>query len=121
MTDAASIEARMRQIASSAAGKATMSLGRATIEYVTAVKRDAPVDTGDYRRDISASAVVAAGFRLKASAGTTKPQGPTLEYGDTQPDRLGRARNFAPQPHFEPNLPLWAKALRRELNQRFGK
>jgi len=112
--------ARMRRELDQAPKKADRAVNRAQLQYEGDVKRDAPVDTGDYRRSINTASATTDPLAPTYVTGTNKPQGPTLEYGDTQPDRLGRARNFAPQPHFEPNLENRRKALTKEVKREFG-
>jgi hypothetical protein len=112
--------AEMWEQAEQADAKAKRAVQRAAEFYASKVKRDAPWDTGDYRRSIGVEDVTGVSGTAAFSVGTNKVQGPTLEFGDQGVDRLGRRRNHRPQPHFGPNEKHFHKRLEIEIDDMFG-
>ncbi|MDY0811453.1 hypothetical protein [Kitasatospora purpeofusca] len=78
------------------------------------------VQTGDYRRSWTTE-VRASATGVEAIVGTSRPQGPRLEYGFVGRDSLGRVFHQPPFPHVGPSVervePLFLTAMGRVAEQ----
>lgn len=89
-------------------GNASNAVYTTATQYAGDVAKNSatPVDTGQYRNSIRADKPISENGGPVCYVGSPMPQTRRLEFGFVGPDKLGRAYNQAPRPHWRPTFDL---------------